>query len=376
MFAFPTSSLNARWRMPIFMALVILLHLLFIHWGSLQLDAIPTSEHSPNTMRVKLLQLKPPEQPISLPVAKPVKKPVRPPKPRRTTRRVPVTTAVINPPEPPYIATETPSDVAMHTTEATPPENDSDQTPPTTETDTPPSATTTAETNSSAENAPIHGTYYQTDPAPSATLQYDVYAMYNNLPAHGSSTITWETDGKHYHITGKAEDFLFTFLRFNSTGVINEFGVSPEHYDEKPMHKNVTNTEFLRDNKTITFSASSQTYPLTGGEQDRASLIWQLVAIARGDSSKISAGTTIDLFVAGARDAEVWRMQIAGEENIQVPLGQFRAWHIVRLPRTGTDGQRLDIWLAPEQDWYPVKLRYSEANGDWLEMSLSKLKSR
>ena len=45
----------------------------------------------------------------------------------------------------------------------------------------------------------------------------------------------------------------------------------------------------------------------------------------------------------------------------------------MRIPRQGSYDQKLDIWLAPQQGWYPVKLRYTETNGDYLDMALSKL---
>jgi hypothetical protein len=100
-----------------------------------------------------------------------------------------------------------------------------------------------------------------------------------------------------------------------------------------------------------------------------------LVAIGRGDREKFIRGATIDLFVAGVRDAETWQMQIVGNEEIDVGTGKTRAWHVVRAPRPGSYDQKLDIWLAPQQEWYPVRLRYTEVNGDYLDMSLSKIQA-
>ena len=39
----------------------------------------------------------------------------------------------------------------------------------------------------------------------------------------------------------------------------------------------------------------------------------------------------------------------------------------------GRYDKSIDIWLAPQQDWYPVKLRETDKNGDYLDMSLSSL---
>lgn len=73
------------------------------------------------------------------------------------------------------------------------------------------------------------------------------------------------------------------------------------------------------------------------------------------------------------RDGEVWNIQVIGEEEIEVGIGKLRAWHVTRTPRQGSYEQKLDIWLAPEQNWYPVRLRFTEVNGDYLDMSLSSI---
>jgi hypothetical protein len=36
-------------------------------------------------------------------------------------------------------------------------------------------------------------------------------------------------------------------------------------------------------------------------------------------------------------------------------------------------GQKLDIWLAPAQEWYPVKLLFNDDGKDFVEQSLEKI---
>jgi hypothetical protein len=77
--------------------------------------------------------------------------------------------------------------------------------------------------------------------------------------------------------------------------------------------------------------------------------------------------------VAGTRDAEPWQIQIIGLEDITIDGTTISAWHVARAPRARTYDQKLDIWLAPQLQWYPVRLRYTEPNGDYLDMSLTGL---
>jgi hypothetical protein len=144
-------------------------------------------------------------------------------------------------------------------------------------------------------------------------------------------------------------------------------------YSEKKFRKSETATHFHRERNIISFSSSTKSYPRNGGEQDRASVVWQLAGIGRGDASKFSAGTQIDVTVAGTRDADTWSMVVVGQEEIHVAGENIQAWHVTRVPRAGSYDQKLDIWFAPQQNWYPVRLRYTETNGDFLDMSLTSL---
>ncbi|AMP11779.1 hypothetical protein CAter282_4119 [Collimonas arenae] len=191
---------------------------------------------------------------------------------------------------------------------------------------------------------------------------------------HGSGKITWHTDGGSYTMNLEAGALFFTVLDVKSEGEINGFGISPITFTQKRFRKQPTITTFHRELNQIVFSDSNNSYPLSGGEQDRSSVVWQLASIGRGDSSQFAPGAVIDMFVAGPKDAETWRMQVIGEEQISVNGDNTDVWHVIRIPLAGSHEQRLDIWLAPQQEWYPVKLRFTETDGDYTDMSLSKLK--
>lgn len=209
---------------------------------------------------------------------------------------------------------------------------------------------------------------------PSAEIKYDVRALRGLQTVYGSSKIRWFSDGQDYSIHGETSVLFLTLLTFKSEGTIDNAGIQPELYTEKRLRKSETNTHFHRQRNTISFSASTTTYPRRGGEQDRASIIWQLAGIGRGDLGKqFTAGENFEIFVAGVRDGETWHIQVAGREQLAHAHGSVAAWHLIREPRPGSYEQKLDIWLAPEQDWYPVQLRFTEANGDLIDMTVSSI---
>ncbi|WP_188419809.1 DUF3108 domain-containing protein [Oxalicibacterium solurbis] len=215
---------------------------------------------------------------------------------------------------------------------------------------------------------------YTIDLPPSAKLEYDVQKTpIEGQPTYGSGTIAWHQDGSRYTIDGDFGVLFITALHFHSEGTIESDGIAPELYSEKRFRRAETNAYFYRESNTIGFSTSSKSYPRTGTEQDRASIIWQLAGIGRGDETRYAPGAVFDVIVTGTRDAEPWQIQVIGREDIDFDGNTISAWHVVRAPRARSRDQRLDIWLAPQIQWYPVRLRYTEPNGDVLNMTLSDL---
>lgn len=347
--------------------LTALLHILLIVWGGRQLDAPLSVERRDHIVMTNIAALPPVEKPVLLPQeAKAQPKPSPRPHPVAAAKPRPAPEPAIEVPDTPIRETVTPivdaqpaaptvADAAGSLADTKPPiEHPGPVEPP--------------------QPAAAAGKHYQTSAPPSAELKYKVEALQKGQNYHGSGKITWQTDGGNYTINGEAGALFITVLDFKSEGEVNGFGVAPVTYTQKRFRKPATKTIFHRELKQIVFSSSDNKYPLSGGEQDRASVVWQLASIGRGDGAQFSPGAVIDLFVAGPLDAETWRMQIVGQEQIDVDGDQRTAWHVIRIPEPGSHEQRLDIWLSPQQEWYPVKLRFTETDGDYLDMSLSNLK--
>jgi len=206
---------------------------------------------------------------------------------------------------------------------------------------------------------------------PSANLNYSILAQQSGLQLNGNAVLKWSSTDSKFKIDTETRAMLIgKILDTKSEGEIDEFGLAPTTYTEKHLRRDATTTSFNHDNKLISFSANANTYPLKGGEQDRNSAIWQLIAVARGAHGKFKEESEWDFFVAGQHDAEAWLFKVDKQEKIRTPLGNLNAVHVVKLPATGSKGQQVDIWLAPSMEWYPVRLRYTEPNGDYIEQVL------
>ena len=208
---------------------------------------------------------------------------------------------------------------------------------------------------------------------PSALLTYAIKTRQHGIPLSGEGTIAWNTaDGKYTIAMESRASLLGKVLENRSEGVVDDYGLAPLTFYEKRFRKDPTTTTFNRDSKTIVFSEGDDSYPIKGGEQDRTSAPWQLIAIARAAPEKFKPGSQWSFFVAGRRDAEPWVFKVIGQETVHTGQGDVAAVHLVKAPPPDAQGQQVDLWLAPSLDWYPARIRFADADadGDFFEQEL------
>ncbi len=209
---------------------------------------------------------------------------------------------------------------------------------------------------------------------PSADLHYAIKARQGGLTLSGNALLSWSAGEDSYAIKTETRAMLFgKILQADSSGSIDGYGLAPAQAIETRFRKTPSTTTFDRDSQTIRFSESSASYPLKGGEQDRTSAIWHLISVARAAPGKIRKGAEWVFFVAGRRDAERWTFKVLQRETIRTALGELDTLHLSKAPPPDSRSQRLDIWLAPALEWYPVRLRFTDDDGDFVEQSLQEI---
>jgi hypothetical protein len=220
------------------------------------------------------------------------------------------------------------------------------------------------------------------DLAPSAELVYAVKSSQKGIPVSGEARVSWQVKdtlngGKTYRLSSETSVALFgKILKTSSTGVLDSFGLAPEKFMEKRFRRDEASTSFDRQNKTITFSDSDLSYPIKGGEQDRLSATWQLVALARSAGESLQAGHEWKMFVAGLRDADPWVFKLIEINKIQTALGELEVLHILKAPPPDAKTQHIELWLAIALDYYPVRISFQDANGDKVEQKIVSIKKQ
>lgn len=362
--SFPLWPSNRRqWLAVGLIALIVAVHLALIDWANDSLALIRALDEEDETVIVEL------QAPASKAAVAPP--PVRAEKPvaERVAPMVPVT-----PPAPPATPTPNLAPESTAAAEAT-----------TAPADTAASAVTQPDTREAepAASAPVSAS--QASPAPlfervsfppSAELSYDALATQGSRRLSGSGNVLWQQNGQSYLIKGEASALLLNLLSYQSNGQIGDTGLMPEQYQEKRIGRSATTTHFVRERKTISFSASTQLHEIRGGEQDRGSVIWQLAGLARGDPDKLAAGLGFEAIVAGSKAADRWNVIVIGKESVTLGDTSVSGWHLSLAPVENNFDYQIDLWLSPERDWYPVRIHYSNRSGASLSLSLSRVNKR
>ena len=210
---------------------------------------------------------------------------------------------------------------------------------------------------------------------PPADLAYELNAQHRGFALKGEALIAWRGGDGKYDVNVEARAALLGKLtEYRSQGTVDSFGLAPAEFYEKRYRKDATTTVFNRENKTITLSDAKEPVPLNGGEQDRASVTWQLASVARAaGEARFKPGSEWSFVVASRRDVDPWTFKVIKREKIQTAMGELDTLLVTREPRGEGKSEGVDIWLAPGQEWYPVKLRFRDDERETIEQTVTKI---
>jgi len=221
--------------------------------------------------------------------------------------------------------------------------------------------------DSSTAAPPAGGvTLRATVPAP-MHLYYDVAGQARNLPYSARAELLWRHDGQRYTARMEVSAFLVGARSQTSEGDITPQGLAPKRFGDKSRNEQAAH--FNRETQRISFSANTPEATLLPGAQDRLSVALQLGALLAADPMQLAPGTSLTLQMVGPRDAELWRFNAEGEASLNLPNGALQALKFTRAPRREFD-TRIELWLAPSLHYLPVRIRLTQANGDFVDQQM------
>jgi hypothetical protein len=295
---------------------------------------------------------------VSIHVPAPVKKLlVPPPTPGPTPVPAPLAPATLVAPEPlPVVAVAAPLQIAAAT-----PVDGSAKTKPEPAMETKSTATATAAVASTASRLP-KPVY-----PPATRLLYEGKGEEKGfLKYTAGGELVWAPDGTQYNAKLEITFLLARLRTWTSKGELSEYGLQPTRFGDKPRGAELA-THFQRDKGIISFSANNPDVPLQPGAQDKLSALLQLSAIVAGAPARYGAGSSISFQAADAHRAEMWDFKVSGSESLELPGGTLSGIKLTKEPTVEFD-QRIEVWLAPDIHYLPVRLRITESNGTFVDL--------
>jgi hypothetical protein len=115
----------------------------------------------------------------------------------------------------------------------------------------------------------------------------------------------------------------------------------------------------------MTYQGGTRTVPLPPATQDRLSVMYQFMFLPLGKLK------TVPVSMTNGRKVESYRYDVVGRDTVDTPLGKINALHLVRQREAGDN--TVEVWLAPERSFFPVKLLIVENDGARFEQVITRL---
>ncbi len=203
-------------------------------------------------------------------------------------------------------------------------------------------------------------------PAP-VRLLYAVTGQSRGKAYAAEGQLLWRHDGTQYEARLDYSTPSMRSRTQQSSGLITAEGLTPQRFSsDRGSGRGEQATHFQRDSGTLLFSSNAPPQPLLPGAQDRVSVFLQLAAMLAAAPAKFPAGSGIAVHTVGTRDAQPWLFTVEGDEALDLPGGRVATLKLVRQPRGDYD-IRVELWLGTAMDYVPVRIRLTQANGDFVD---------
>ncbi len=220
-------------------------------------------------------------------------------------------------------------------------------------------------------------------PAAAATpsVPHSVSTSYNVLRNGGHVAVmheTFETNGDRYRIVSEthAIGFLAFFaphpLRVTSSGRLTGAGLAPQHYESKrgddDPRRILAEFDWEGAQLKVMRGGRNEILPLPPGTQDQLSIMYQFLFLAPDRPQVLELSRTT------GRRLEQHRYTVRTGVEIQTALGPMTTVHLVRQHEPEESG--VEIWLAPQHRYLPVRLLVREEDGSRFEQVITKFEIR
>ncbi len=199
-------------------------------------------------------------------------------------------------------------------------------------------------------------------------LNYEIQGQSRGLGYRATAVLDWQQDGSRYEARLVANVFFLGSRTLSSVGAITADGLAPMRFSDKARSEQAAH--FQADKGKISFSANQPDAPWQRGVQDRLSVFFQLAGMLAGQPERFVAGTHVPVYTASARGADIWAFVVKETETLNLPAGTMPAIKLTRQSRRDHE-QLVELWFAPTLSYWPVRIKLTQANGDFVDQQLA-----
>jgi hypothetical protein len=196
----------------------------------------------------------------------------------------------------------------------------------------------------------------------SVTATYS--ALVNGI-AIGAVTERFEAEGGTYRITSDTQPVSLAALvrrqplRFASHGRLTPAGLQPVRFEARrnagEAPQLTADFHWSTGQLVLRREGNAQTLPLPAGAQDRLSIMYHFMF------APLDTARHVEFAMTNGRKLDRYRYRVAGEPQIDTPLGRLKTVHLVKERDPGDTAA--EIWLSPQHGRLPVRLIVTERNG-------------
>ena len=204
-------------------------------------------------------------------------------------------------------------------------------------------------------------------------IDYDVRRSLDSSPVGAAKTTYLLDQDNHYSIRNEVEAkgfvslFYWNKLLQTSDGLVTEDGLKPINYRYQFGSKIDNLATFDWDGKKIITSISGKVneFDILEGSQDMLSFMYQFMFEPPLTKMKI--------YITNGKNYKPYDYAYIADEVVETETDKFLTLHIAKF--NYNNEERIDLWLAKDYKYLPVRIRKTEKDGSILDQSVKKIET-
>ena len=204
-------------------------------------------------------------------------------------------------------------------------------------------------------------------------IDYDVRRSLDGSPVGSARTMYLLGENNQYSIKNEVEAKGFVSLFYwnklvqTSDGVVTPEGLKPKNYHYQFGSKIDNFAVFDWESKKIitTMNGKTNEFDMFEGSQDMLSFMYQFMFEPPLTKMKI--------YITNGKNYKPYDYSYIGEEIIETEMDKILTMHIAKF--NYNNEERIDLWLAKDYRYLPVKIRKTEKDGSILDQTAKKIET-